>query len=441
MNATPVAARVLAPSETIALPESAALDRARVLAARATERGGRAFLVGGFVRDALLGLSPKDADLEVYGLEAEELRRVLQKMGRVNCVGESFRVYKLAWHDDENTRHELDVSLPRRDTKIGDGHRGFQVTGDPHASYEDACRRRDFTINALLCDPLSGEIIDPFSGRADLENRVLRAVDAAHFAEDSLRVLRAAQFAARFHLEVAPETVELCRSIDLSDLPRERVFAEWEKLLLKAPRPSLGILAARDLRVLAQLFPMLPTDEKSLQVLDSAAREREDLSPEKQLALLLAAQMISLAETEREAFLNALGIFTQNNYDVRAGSLSLARDANNVAAFFARRDENLEGELRRQSLRCEPILLTKLARAQSQNEAADWFQTQMRALHVFDAPPAPFLLGRHLLEMGLQPGPRIGEITRAVYELQLDGKVRVLADALQSARAILEREN
>ena len=387
------------------------------------------------------GFPPKDADLEVYGLEAEELRRVLSKMGRVNCVGESFRVYKLAWHDDEKTRHELDVSLPRRDTKIGDGHRGFQVVGDPHASYEDACRRRDFTINAMLCDPLSGEIIDPFSGRADLQNRVLRAVDAAHFAEDSLRVLRAAQFAARFQMKIAPETIELCRSISLSDLPRERVFTEWEKLLLKAPNPSIGILAARDLRVLAQLFPMLETDEKSLRVLDGAAREKEDLAPEKQLALLLAAQMLSLAETSREAFLDALGVFTQNGYDVRASSLSLARDARNVAAFFARRDENLQGELRRQALHCEPILLTKLARAQSENEAADWFQTQMRTLQVFEAPPAPLLLGRHLLDMGLAPGPRIGHITRAVYELQLDGKVQVLADAIQAARAILEQEN
>jgi tRNA nucleotidyltransferase (CCA-adding enzyme) len=437
----PTDSRVLAPiSHAISLPQSEALVRARTLATRVQERGGRALLVGGFVRDALLGLNPKDADIEVYGLEAEELRRVLAKMGRVNCVGESFRVYKLAWHDEENTRHELDVSLPRRDRKVGEGHRGFEVTGDPHASFEDACRRRDFTINAMLCDPLSGEIIDPFDGRADLGKRVLRAVDSAHFAEDSLRVLRAAQFAARFGLMIAPETVELCRSIDLSDLPRERIFGEWEKLLLKASRPSLGLLAAKELRVLAQLFPYVEGAVRRkgyLGTLDGAAREKDDLSQERQLTLMLAAQLFSLEESARETLLDTLGIWTQNGYDVRAQTLSLAHDAENIAAFFARRNEVPDGELRRQSLRCEPILLMKLARAQGENEAANWFEMRMRALSVFDKPPLPLLQGRHLLELGLKPGPLIGEITRAVYERQLDGDVRVLADALEVAKEML----
>src|SRR5688572_6975386 len=197
------------------------------------DAGGRALIVGGSVRDELMGHTPKDWDLEVYHLEANRLREILDQFGPVNVVGEAFTVYKLG--------HHLDVSIPRRERKSGRGHRAFVIEGDPSMSVEEATRRRDFTINAILQDPLTGEWIDPFDGRGDIERRILRAVSAETFAEDSLRVLRAAQFAARFEFEIEPETVELCRSIDLSDLPAERVWGELEKLLLLAQRPSIGL--------------------------------------------------------------------------------------------------------------------------------------------------------------------------------------------------------
>src|SRR5882762_5370077 len=159
------------------------------LAKAVREAGGRALLVGGCVRDELMGRQPKDWDLEVYGIEPARLRELLDKFGEVNVVGEAFTVYKLGAH--------LDVS-PRRERKSGHGHRAFVIEGDPSMTIEDATRRRDFTINAILLDPLTSEVIDPFRGQADLENGVLRAVSVETFAEDSLRVLRAAQFAARF---------------------------------------------------------------------------------------------------------------------------------------------------------------------------------------------------------------------------------------------------
>ena len=205
-------------------------------------------LVGGYVRDELLGRAPKDADIEVYGLQAPELRATLETLGRVDCVGESFRVYKLVWHA-RKVRYELDVSLPRRDRKTGEGHKGFEVEGDPFASFEDAARRRDFTLNAILRDPLTGEIIDPFGGQTDLKNRELRAVDPTHFGEDSLRVLRAMQFAGRFGLSIEAATATLCRNTPLADLPAERVWGEWEKWLLKSPRPSLGLVAGSEIGV------------------------------------------------------------------------------------------------------------------------------------------------------------------------------------------------
>src|SRR5260370_883661 len=211
------------------------------------DEGGRGVLVGGCVRDELMGVQPKDWDLEIYGIEPARLRGLLEQFGSVNVVGEAFTVYKIGEH--------LDVSLPRHERKTGRGHRAFFIEGDPMMSVEEAASRRDFTINAILQDPLTAEIIDPLHGRDDLRGRRLRAVSPATFAEDSLRVLRAAQFAARFEFDIEPVTVEICRAIDLSDLPAERIWSELEKLLLRARRPSIGLKWLRELRAVDQLFP------------------------------------------------------------------------------------------------------------------------------------------------------------------------------------------
>src|SRR5229473_2660195 len=208
-------------------------EKVRDLSAAIRGAGGRALLVGGCVRDALMGKQPKDWDLEVYGIEPARLRQLLDTFGEVNVVGEAFTVYKLGAH--------LDVSLPRREHKAGRGHRAFFIEGDTRMAIEEAASRRDFTINAILQDPLTGEIIDPFHGRNDLQDKTLRAVSPKTFPEDSLRVLRAAQFAARFEFQIDRQTVDLCRMIDLTDLPSERVWGEMEKLFLRAQRPSMGL--------------------------------------------------------------------------------------------------------------------------------------------------------------------------------------------------------
>ncbi|HSE38580.1 MAG TPA: hypothetical protein VLG74_14850, partial [Blastocatellia bacterium] len=284
--------------------------------------GGRAVLVGGWVRDRLLGLESKDFDLEVYGLEPKRLRAVLEQFGHVNTVGEHFSVYKLVFYrpsppragtgqqppDDEtptNERFEIDVSLPRRESKSGRGHRGFVIEGDPSMRPEDAARRRDFTINAIIYDPLTDDIIDPYAGREDLNRRILRAVAADTFIEDSLRVLRAVQLAARFELTIEPVTVELCRSIDLSDLPRERLWGEIEKLLVLAERPSIGLDAALELGALGKLFPEIhsmaghplrehghPGEDSfdhTKRSVDEAVKLTADLSKAKRITVMLAA--------------------------------------------------------------------------------------------------------------------------------------------------------
>ena len=218
----------------------------RAIAMAVRDAGGRALLVGGCVRDELLGLEPKDHDVEVFGVPADRLRGILEGVGRVEAVGESFAVYKVGG---------VDVSLPRRESKTGRGHKGFAVTGDPDLSIEEAARRRDFTINAISRDPLNRQILDPFNGGSDLEARRLRIVDPRTFADDSLRVLRALQFVARFELTVDDATRALLREIPLDDLPPERVWGEVEKLLLLAPRPSLGFALALDLGVVDRLWP------------------------------------------------------------------------------------------------------------------------------------------------------------------------------------------
>ena len=408
-------------------------------------RGGRALLVGGFVRDTLLNKTPKDADLEVYGLQAPELRAILESLGRVDCVGESFRVYKLVWHA-RGERLELDVSLPRRDRKTGEGHRGFEIEGDPFASFEDAARRRDFTVNAILCDPLTNEIIDPFGGRADLQNRVLRFVDEAHFGEDSLRVLRAMQFAARFELQIEPATAALCRRTPLGDLPRERIWGEWEKWLLKSARPSVGLRAGRDIAVFARLFA--PLDEaisrrqpEIERALDGAANQIRDLEYPEQVALMLATLGSFLGMRATERLLETLGIFKLRGatqfVDVRRLTSQLVSARKVAPDWFARREFVEDKDFRFFSARISPELTVKLTRARGFDEAADWFESNLRRLNVFDGPPEAFLMGRHVLELGVKPGPIIGKIVERVYVMQLAGEISSFDEALEAARVLI----
>jgi tRNA nucleotidyltransferase (CCA-adding enzyme) len=451
------------------------------LARSIAEAGGRALLVGGCVRDRLLGRAVKDWDVEVYGVEPAALRELLGRFGRVNVVGEAFTVYKLG--------QDLDVSLPRRERKTGRGHKAFYIEGDPYMSFEEAARRRDFTVNAVLADPLNGEIIDPFGGRADMDAKLLRAVSPETFVEDSLRVLRAAQFAARFGFEVEEETVELCRSIDLTDLPAERVWGELEKILLAAARPSVGLQWLDGLNVTPQLFPELhalkgvPQEEEwhpegdvfvHTQLACDRARELiEDLGYPQKVTVMLAAlyhdfgkpsttefvegRTRSRGHDEAGAaptlsFLDRLKLFTLEGYDVRAQVVALVREHLKPGEFYHKRGEVTDGAFRRLARRCELELLYRVAKADSLgrnapwvprekwfgSEAQEWFIACARELSIQHRPPEPILLGRHLLEMGLKPSPLVGEVQRAVYELQLDNRVRTLEEAKEAARGLIE---
>jgi tRNA nucleotidyltransferase (CCA-adding enzyme) len=445
------------------------LDTAIRIARLVDAHGGRALIVGGWVRDRLMGHPSKDIDVEVFGVEADPLKAMLQQAGPVNTVGESFTVYKVAG---------LDVSLPRRESKIGRGHKGFQVTGDPSLSYREAAHRRDFTINAIAWDPLSGEYIDPFHGREDMDRRVLRVVDPRTFADDSLRVLRAIQFAARFEFTLDPPSAELCRLIPLDDLPPERIWGEIEKLLLRARRPSIGFSLALHLGIIERLFPELdalvgcPQEPEwhpegdvwvhTLLVIDQARARIDDLPYPQQVTVMLGAVCHDLGKPATTAFidgrirslehesegvppatalLDRLNVHSLHGYDVRREVLGIV--AHHLKpGMFAKADPPVgDGAFRRLAQKVDLELLARVAKSDCEGRgggfdcsAMDWFVRRARELGVEHAPPEPLVKGRHLLELGAVPGPAIGEVLRQVYERQLDGSVVTFEQALALAR-------
>ena len=223
---------------------------AREIARLVADRGGRCFFVGGCVRDGLMGRPTKDLDMEVHGIAPADLEEILDALGQRISIGESFGIYHLKGHS-------LDIAMPRKESLRGQGHRDFDVFVDPFIGIEGAAKRRDFTCNALMQDVRTGEILDPFGGEADLRAGILRHVSEESFAEDPLRVLRGAQFAARFGFRMAPETLALCRTMELRHLPRERIEGELKKALLQAERPSIFFKILLDMEQLEVWFPEL----------------------------------------------------------------------------------------------------------------------------------------------------------------------------------------
>jgi tRNA nucleotidyltransferase (CCA-adding enzyme) len=448
------------------------LQHAIRIAHLARDHGGRAFIVGGYVRDRLLGIASHEIDMEVFGIPETALRALLERIGRVEAVGQHFAVYKIG---------NVDVALPRRESKTGRGHKAFAVTGDPSMSFEDAARRRDFTINAISWDPLTDEYIDPFHGRDDLRGRRLRVVDPRTFADDSLRVLRALQFAARFALTADDATRQICRGIPLDDLPAERIWAEFEKLLLKAERPSLGFVLARETQVTDKLMPEMhalidcPQEPEwhpegdvwihTLMVIDEARRRNGDLDRARLAAVMLSAvchdfgkplttavidgRIRSLGHEEAgvvpaTAFLDRLNVNSLDNFDVRTQVLAITAHHLKPGAFYKVRDELTDGAFRRLALKVDMELLARVAKADCCGRtgdfdcsAMDWFLEKSRSLGVEHKPPTPLLMGRHLLDLGVAPGPRMGEILKQVYELQLDGAISDLDAAIAQAREII----
>lgn len=444
------------------------------IAQEVNKEGGRALLVGGCVRDALLGLVPKDADIEVFGIDADKLDQILRRKFKVIHIGRAFGVLKIK-------NLEIDVSIPRRESKMGQGHKGFTIEGDPNLSFAEAASRRDFTINAISWDPLTGEYIDPFNGREDLFNRILRHV-SDKFSEDPLRVLRAMQIAARFELKVDAETLALCQGIEPENLPKERIFGEWKKLITKGALPSIGLNFLKDcgwIRYYPELEALIGCEQDpewhpegdawvhTLHCMDVFARERinderEDLivglgvlchdmgkpvttfkdeegrirSPGHDIAGVPIAEKFLRRMTEEKALIESVLVLVETHmrpaelYKTQSGTSAIRRLANKVG-----RVDRLIRVVSADMQGCPPKDNSMFL------EGLKWFDKQGEILKVIDSAPKPIILGRHLIALGLSPSSRFRGILTDCFEAQLDGHFSDLAGGLQYLRDYLERNN
>ncbi len=293
------------------------------------ENGGKAYLVGGFVRDMVwYKLTPEDMrqkeiDIEVFGIDGDRLYSLLQTFGVVNTVGASFVVYKLRV---DNT--EIDVSLPRRESKSGKGHRGFIIEGDPHMSVAEASSRRDFRMNSMYYDPLTKEIIDSHGGLDDLKSKVVRHINDS-FKDDPLRVLRGARFAARLGFSVAPETIEMCRGIDLLELSKERIRNEFYKIF-SYDYPNIGIYTLSEIGVFSKLFGLAELDNKNLSHFEQFYKLAHILKykeHEYRIAAMFALTAVMSDNPDKaiSALFSNLDAHSLNNVDIRQISNNLIK--------------------------------------------------------------------------------------------------------------------
>lgn len=428
---------------------------------------GRPRLVGGCVRDWLLGDSPKDFDVEVPGVSFEQLHTALAPFGGTDVVGRSFGVIKL-----RRGGAEYDFSLPRRESKTGAGHRGFAVQPEPALGDAEAAARRDFTINAIAWDPFSGELIDPHGGQADLRAGLLRHTGPA-FSEDPLRVLRAFQFAARFDFRLAPETVELCRSISdtFAELPVERVWGEWAKWAAKAAVPSRGLEVLEQTGWLRH-FPEIaalrgtPQDPEwhpegdvlthTAHCLDALVRLEEWRGAGDELRRVLTFAVLAHdfgkpATTffgdrrGRMRWLSpgheAAGAPAAERFLARIGSpLDLVARVrplvvNHLAHHQGGSSEFSDTAVRRLARRLSPASIDELCvvmkadhngrpplHSEQTLTRIEQLRERARGLELAAKAPKPLILGRHLLQLGLRAGPDFKPLLDEAFEAQLDGK-------------------
>ncbi len=411
------------------------LELTKKIAEAVRGAGGRALIVGGFARDEIMRrwgtkVVSKDIDVEVYGLAKNELENLLKRFGEVKEIGKQYEVFKL--RDDDL---EIDVSLPRRDRQVGPKHTDIETEYDPNMSFEEAFRRRDFTINAIGLDPLTEEVIDVYGGADDINKGIIRMVDRDTFGDDPLRPLRAAQFAGRFGFQIDPETVKTARKVDMTGLPAGRVGEEWIKMLSLSPKPSIGLRAAHEIGVIKQLHSELDSLLGTKQALSKLSGELDqvagmDLGPNDRLNLMLAVLVKDMDEPKR--FLKELEI----SKDRMARIVKLVAEKD----FELPKKDQLALSVNNLAVRLFPATIEELARLiEITGGDAKNLIAAAREYGVLTAPPEHILEGRHLIEMGIAEGPKIGRIVDKVYQAQLDGEVKSFEEAKSLAKKLYGR--
>ena len=443
------------------------LIMAKKVAEQVDAAGGRTFYVGGFVRDKILGKENKDIDIEIHGITPEKLCEILDSVGKRTEMGASFGIYGLRGCD-------LDIAMPRMEEATGRGHRDFAVFVDPFLGTEKAARRRDFTINAMMEDVLTGEVVDHFGGVEDLKNGIIRHVNPDTFVEDPLRVLRGAQFAARFEFTIAEETVELSRNMDLTALASERILGELEKALLKAARPSVFFEEMRKMEQLDDWFPEVkaligvPQEpafhlegdvwNHTMLVLDQAAGLREQAA--NPLGFMLAALTHDFGKVSTTELIDGrIRSFGHDTEGIPVAKAFLQRITNEVKLnryvlnlvehhmkphAKAMQKSGIKSTNKMFDQSVDPAGLILLARAdhlgrpgfELDEEIEDFLWER---LDIFKEMMArPFVMGADLVAAGLKPGPEFSGILAFAHKLRLAGmeKESALKQTLAYAREL-----
>ena len=456
------------------------IEMAQKIAAAVHQEGGRTYFVGGYVRDLLLDRDNKDIDIEVHGVSVPCLEKILDTLGERLTMGASFGIMGLR-------HYELDIAMPRSETATGRGHKDFEVFVDPFLGEEKAACRRDFTMNALMQDVLTGEILDFFGGKDDLLHRRIRHVNDSTYAEDPLRVFRAAQFAARFGFEVAEETAALSSTMDVTALPGERILLELEKALLKAPKPSVFFDELRRMKQLSVWFPetegLIGVQQNvqqhpegdvwihTMQVLDEAAGLRKEASEPlwfmlsalchdygKQVSTFMENDTVHAYKHEKEGlpivrrFLQRmtkevkLTDYVLNMTELHMEPHQKVRDGSHLRSFMKMYDKSVNPK--------DLLLLAKadyMGRAGSESDssvlAAEYKVIDAKLyetlLEYEDRMSRPYIMGRDLVDAGVSPGPVFTYALEYVHKLRLAGvpKEEQLSQTLGMIRQHEKREN
>ncbi|MBU0632904.1 CCA tRNA nucleotidyltransferase [bacterium] len=371
--------------------------------------GATAVIVGGYIRDTILGENSKDIDIEVYNISTyEAMIGILKPFGNLNLVGKSFGVLKM---DLEG--YDIDFSLPRIETKISPGHKGFDVTLDSKLPFTEAAKRRDFTINSIGYDIQSGSILDPYNGILDLKNKKLTYVNKDTFVEDPLRIFRALQFSARFELTCSLELIDLCRYIAdndlITELPKERIYEEFLKLLLKAQKPSIGFMLFKTFNLL-RFFPQLSNITNDFKYLDNMANLKTN-DPKTDVILMLSVLVFDFKTLdEAELFLHK---FLDEKFIIEE-----------VLNFYTHKDildqisspiTNYTINLLSTKINIKNMLLIHEAREMNYED----IKNRAIKLDVFTCKPKPLIMGRDLIFMGLMPSELFTDILDTLYDAQL----------------------
>ena len=419
-----------------------------------------AYLVGGCVRDLLLNIRPNDFDIEVFNVLPNDLQKILSKHFELDLVGKDFGVIKLR-------DYPIDISIPRREWKRGEGHKGFLVDSDPSISLSSACIRRDLTINSMAMDLQTGKLFDFFRGQKDLKDKILRPTSEA-FKDDPLRVLRAMQFLARFGFDPAPELIQISKEVSIEGLSSERIWEEWKKFIVKGMVPSKGLKFLRDCGWI-NYFPELAVlesieqDEKwhkegnvlihTMMVMDEFAKQKTGNSEEDLIVGLgclchdfgkaITAQLGEESHRHPELGIGSATSFLQkmtNQQDLIDQVVNLVQYHMSPILLFSSKGKVGNSAIRRLATKTNISRLARVAEADQlgrgdpnleEAKCGEWLIDRASNLKVEKKGPDPIIMGRHLIKLGFKQGPELGKILKVLYNAQLDGEFETVEDGLR----------